>query len=165
MNKKESVIPPASSTVTIPIRYPWAFAALFIPMLISIATGCYLWKPDWFFCFPLVILTFFIMVMIEGWKTEQVTNKRGVAYTRKESPFHYWFFMVLYLVIYILFALFAPIYYAIQEREKPPVVKNTVSVYSPLSCWKEERYSLVYPQTSCSQFDKFRLIKRSDQFS
>ncbi len=117
IDKEESIIPPASMTVTIPIRYPWAFTALFVPMLISIAIGCYLWKPDWFFCFPLVFLSFFIMVMIEGWKTEQVVNKRGMAYTRHESPFRYWFFMVLYLAIYIVFAICGPILYAVQHME------------------------------------------------
>ena len=91
----------------------WSFYLL--PVL-SVVTASFIYRPHWFFIFPLFWTFFVLLFVMDSFETRRIEDNWG-RFERDEKPVRFWIHSSVWIVSLVFCSLF-PIGFAIQEAGK-----------------------------------------------
>lgn len=101
----------------IPIRYPKAFAAMFLPVVLSIIIGSIIYQFMFFYLIiPGVWCYIIASVLIQAVAMGEIDWKTGTMY-RSQKPIRFWLSLLIWMPFYVMSA-YMPIGMGLQESGK-----------------------------------------------
>src|SRR3954471_7618984 len=102
--------------LSVPKRRPFAFAAVYVPVIASVVISSAVYRFTFAYCLPLVWCFFVSLFLIQGLEKGQLTDNHGTA-IRDQTPTRFWAKVSIWSVAY-LFAIMWCIGFAMQERRR-----------------------------------------------
>lgn len=102
--------------LSIPKRHPLAFAALYIPVIISVIVSSAIYRFTFAYCLPMLWCFIVSLFLIQGVIAGELTDNHGTA-IRRQAPIRFWAKVSFWSVFY-LFAIAWCIGFALQEQRK-----------------------------------------------